>query len=82
MNESEKERYYDMTVAPQLAQLARNCALHGLSFFAAVQYSEHDIAETRLMAPGYMPIMMDLSSLLQRGAVTACFVVNESEAKK
>jgi len=64
----ETEKYYDEVIAPKLAELAIDCTDHGLSFFAAVQYSENDIAETRKLARGYLAIMQVFSNMLKAWA--------------
>lgn len=65
---TEEEKYYDEVIAPKLAELANDCTEHGLSFFAAVQYSENDIAETRKFAHGYLGIMQVFSNMLRAWA--------------
>jgi hypothetical protein len=62
---SSNEDYYDENIAPRLAELARECTEHGLSFFAAVEYEPGEIAETRMFVPGYSSTMMRLSSILR-----------------
>lgn len=62
-----QEEIYDKEVAPKLAELAKFCTEHGMSFFAAVEYEQHGhIGETRMLVPGYHSIMLSMSNSLHR----------------
>ena len=49
----DKEKFYDESIAPELARLAELCHERGISFLAAVEYGPGSIACTSWFVEGY-----------------------------
>ncbi len=52
MSDEERDAFYDECVAPKLAEIAIECAKHGISFVAAADTGAH-LNETSFYVEGY-----------------------------